>query len=391
MRYFILTLVSLVSFNAFAGTNIQYQAHAPSGTDLNSKFSIYIADSSFDENSHLNTSALWYRENVTIEVNNGIINYLMEDVADNILIDNYNKKLFVYAYLNGTSLGRLQIRTVPYALLSTYALEAAESKHSQTSNKSKFADSSNVSAQSVTSVFSNESRYADSTRISNYSNISKFADTARASAKSTLSDLATYASTSAHSAKSDTAHFSIKANHSFTADTSNFAYDSDHAQFASTSAFASNSARSVISDTAKFLVDSTVSSRNVKRGAITAFALEGGETAPMGAYAVRVNHGLGWEINPHHRTTNVAIHTIAPLSLPNTSRWIVSRVAVNYNIINIDNPVYGQMITLFNGSTANTVTVKSLEWNTDTGMDYTIWPNESLTLWYSGTNWVVIQ
>ena len=119
MRQVILAIFTLIAVNAFAGTNIQYQAHAPAGTDINSKFSVYIADSSFDEVSRLNTAALWYRENVDIEINNGIINYLIENVADNILIDNYGKKLFVYAYVNGVSLGRLQIRTVPYALLST--------------------------------------------------------------------------------------------------------------------------------------------------------------------------------------------------------------------------------------------------------------------------------
>lgn len=391
MRQVILAIFTLIAVNAFAGTNIQYQAHAPAGTDINSKFSVYIADSTFDEVSRLNTAALWYRENVDIEINNGIINYLIENVADNILIDNYGKKLFVYAYVNGVSLGRLQIRTVPYALLSTYALDAAEAKHSETSDKAKLADSAKISAHSVTANSSLTSNYADSTRVSNHSNTSKFADTARAAGKATLADLATYASTAAHSAKSDTSIFARDAAHAFDADTSVFAFDADHANFASTSAFATNSARSVLADTAKFLVDSTITSRNVQRGAINVFALEGGETAQIGSYATRGTNGISWEVNPHHKTSSVTVHTVAPATLAGNARWVVSRVAVDYNIVSPTGAGLGQLVTIFNGSTANTVTIRNIDWGTDTALDYTIWPNQSRTLWFNGTNWVVVE
>jgi len=245
MKQVFLAIFTLIAVNAFAGTNIQYQAHAPAGTDINSKFSVYIADSSFDENSHLNSNALWYRENVDIEINNGIINYVIENVADNILIDNYGKKLFVYAYVNGVTLGRLQIRTVPYALLSTYALEAAEAKHSQTSDRAKLSDSSNKSAHAVNANRSLTAGFADSTAVSNRSNTSGYSDTSRAAGKATLSDLATYASTAAHSAKSDTSFYSLNGTHAKFADTSLFALDANHADFSSTSAFATNAARSV--------------------------------------------------------------------------------------------------------------------------------------------------
>jgi hypothetical protein len=391
MRQVFLAIFTLIAVNAFAGTNIQYQAHAPAGTDINSKFSIYIADSTFDETSHLNTSALWYRENVDVEVNNGIINYLIENVADNILIDNYGKKLFVYAYVNGVSLGRLQIRSVPYSLLSTHSLEAAEAKVAGTANKAKIADSAKSAAHSVTANSSLTSNYADSTRVSNHSNTSAFADTARAAGKATLSDLATYASTAAHSAKSDTSIFARDAAHAFDADTSVFALDANHADFASTSAFATNSARSVKADTATFLVDSTVTSRNVQRGAINLFALEGGETAPVGSYATRGTNGISWEVNPQHRTNSVAVYTIAPTVISGDTRWIVSRVAVDYNIIAPTNPSLGQLVSVFNGSTANTVTITHLNWNLDTALNYPIWPNQSRTLWYNGTNWVVVE
>lgn len=391
MRQVILAIFTLIAVNAFAGTNIQYQAHAPAGTDINSKFSVYIADSSFDEVSRLNTAALWYRENVDIEINNGIINYLIENVADNILIDNYDKKLFVYAYVNGVSLGRLQIRTVPYALLSTYALEAAEAKTAQTANKAKFADSSKSSAHSVTANSSLTSNYADSTRVSNHSNTAGFADTTRAAGKATLSDLATYASTAAHSAKSDTSFYSLNGTHAKFADTSVFAFDADHANFASTSAFSTNSARSVLADTAKTLIDNSIEHRHFTTESVRLSSLEGSSTAPVGSYAVRGVGGISWEVNPQHRTSSVTVHTVAPTTIAGDSRWIVSRVAVDYNIVSPTGASVGQLVTIFNGSTANTVTIRNIDWVTDTALDYTLWPNQSRTLWYNGTNWVVVE
>lgn len=391
MRNIILAIFTLIAVTANAQTNIQYQAHAPAGTDINSKLSVYIADSSFDENSHLNSNALWFRENVDIEINNGIINYLLENVSDNLLIDNYDKKLYVYAYVNGVSLGRLQVRSVPYSFLSKRSLKSEEAESAKNSDKAKLADSSKVSAHSTTSNSSLTSNYADSTRISNHSNTSAFSDTSRSAGKATLSDLATYASTAAHSAKSDTAKYSLDGTHAKFADTSVFAYDADHANFASTAAFSTNSARSVLADTAEFLVDSTVASRNIQRGSVNVFALQGGETAPVGSYATRGTNGIAWEVNPHHKTSSVTINTTAPSAIPGDSRWIVSRVAVDYNIVSPTNPSVGQLLTLFNGSTANSVTIRNVDWGTDTALDYTVWPNQSRTLWFNGTKWVVVQ
>ncbi len=391
MKQVFLAIFTLIAVNAFAGTNIQYQAHAPAGSPTEAKFSIYIADSSFDENSHLNSNALWYRENENVEINNGIINYLIENVADNILIDNYGKKLFVYAYVDGVSLGRLQIRSVPYSLLSTYSLEAAEAKHSETSDKAKLSDSSNKSAHAVNANRSLTAEYADSTAVSNHSNTSGYSDTSRAAGKATLSDLATYASTAAHSAKSDTSFYSLNGNHANYSDTSVFAFDADHSNFASTSAFATNSARSVLADTAKTLIDNSIEHRNFQPESVRLSSLEGSSTAPVGSYAVRGTNGISWEVNPQHRTSSVQIYTAAPTSIPGDTRWIVSRVAVDYNIIAPTNPVVGQLISIFNGSTANQLTVRAVTWNTDTALDYTLWPNQSRTLWFNGTNWVVVE
>jgi hypothetical protein len=391
MRYFILALVALVSFNAFAGTNIQYQAHAPAGSPTETKFSIYIADSSFNENSHLNSDALWYRENENIEINNGIINYLIENVADSILINNYGKKLFVYAYVDGVSLGRLQIRTVPYSLLSTYSLEAGEAKHSQTSNRATLSDSSNKSAHAVNSNRSLTAGYADTSTFSDTSSYSRFSDVSDSAISSAYSDLAGYSANSAKSAKSDTARYALDAGRAFDADTSVFAYDADHANFSSTSAFATNAARSVIADTAKTLVDNSIEHRNFQPGSVRLSSLEGSSTASVGSYAVRGTNGISWEVNPQHRTSSVQVYTAAPTSISGDTRWVVSRVAVDYNITSPTNPVVGQLISIFNGSTANTVTILNTVWITDTALTYPIYPNQSRTLWYNGTNWVVVE
>ena len=293
--------------------------------------------------------------------------------------------------MNGVSLGRLEIRTVPYSLLSTYSLEAGEAKIAQNSNTAKLADSAKISAHSVSANSSLTSVNSDSARISNRSNTSGFADTARAAGRATLSDLATYSSTSAHAAKSDTSIFARNSAHAFDADTSTFAYDADHANFASTSAFATNSARSVLADTAKTLVDNSIEHRNFKTESVRLSSLEGSLTAPIGSYAVRGVLGISWEVNPQHRTSSVDIHTIAPLSLASDSRWVVSRVAVDYDISTVTSPSSGQLVTIYNGATANNVFIKNSVWGTDTALDYPIWPGQSRTLWYDGTNWVVIQ
>jgi hypothetical protein len=270
-------------------------------------------------------------------------------------------------------------------------LEAAEAKHSQTSDKAKLSDSSKKSAHAVNANRSLTAGFADSTAVSNRSNTSGYSDTSRAAGKATLSDLATYASTAAHSAKSDTAFYSLNGTHAKYSDTSVFAYDADHANFASTSAFATNSARSVLADTAKTLVDNSIEHRNFQPESVRLSSLEGSSTAPIGSYAVRGTNGISWEVNPQHRTSSVQIYTAAPTSIPGDTRWVVSRVAVDYNIIAPTNPVAGQLISIHNGSTANTITLRNVTWGFDTALDYTLWSSQSKTLWYNGTNWVVVE
>jgi hypothetical protein len=390
MRYFILALSFIFAVNLSAQTSLQYQAHVPSGTPAQSKFSVYLADDTFDENSHLNSAAFWYVENVDIEISNGIVNYTLKDIPDNVLVDN-KLNIFVYAYVNGQTLGRLPLYRVPYALTSNHASNADLAKNAVNAISAKSADKADTAKFANNAGSSVTATFADSTRISNRSNTSGFADTTRSAGKATLSDLATYASTAAHSAKSDTSIYAQTAGNSLASDTSVFAYDADHALFSSTSAFASTSARSGLADTAKSLIDNTIEHRNFKTESVRLSSLEGSSTAPVGSYATRGTSGITWEVNPHHKTNSVSIYTAAPVSLPTDSRWVVSRVAVDYNISTVTSPSTGQLVTVFNGSTANNVTIKDSVWNTDTNLDYTIWPGQSRTLWYNGTEWVVVQ
>lgn len=390
MRYFMLALCFIFAVNLSAQTSLQYQAHVPSGTPAQSKFSVYLATDAFDENSHLNTSALWYVENVDITVSNGIVNYTLSNVPDNILVANQSN-IFVYAYVNGQTLGRLPLYKVPYALKSQFSTTAELANNATNALSAKTAEKADTAKFATNAGSSVTSTFADSTRISNRSNTSGFADTARAAGKATLSDLATYSSTSAHAAKADTSVYANTAGHAFDADTSTFAYDANHADFSSTSAYATNAARSVIADTAKTLIDNSIEHRHFQSQSVRLSSLEGSSTAPVGSYAIRGASGISWEVNPQHRTSSVSIYTAAPASLPTDSRWVVSRVAVDYDIASVTSPTTGQLVTVYNGATANNVFIKNSVWGTDTALDYPVWPGQSRTLWYNGTTWVVVQ
>ena len=120
MRNFILALLAVVSVSLNAQTSIQFQSHVPVGTATNSKFSAYIADSSFNETSHLNSQAIWFVENVDVTVANGVINVTLENIPNSVFLTADRTNLFVYSYVNGFTVGRLPFQKVPYALVSEY-------------------------------------------------------------------------------------------------------------------------------------------------------------------------------------------------------------------------------------------------------------------------------
>ncbi len=386
-------------------TDLQYQAHVPPGISGEISFSAYIADNSFNEDSHLNTSAFWFVENKKVEVFEGIINVLLEDIPNSVFLNN-SSNIFVYAYVNGVKIGKLPLHRVPYALHSQFstnsdssrnalnAVRANEARHAVKSDTSLFAINSGRSAISDSSnnaFHSVNSTLADSAKRAGRSASSHWADSSTIALESIYSRLSGYSSNSAHAEIADSAFYSIEANHSATSDSSLYAVNSNHSVYADTALYSVNSGHSATSGIANNIIDSVLVSSHFKNNSVKLPALDGGSTAPIGSYAMASATGLHWAVNPHHFTTSVSLYTQAPLSLANTERYIVSRVAVDYNMIAITNPILGQMVTVHNGSTANVVTLRGITWNIDTMLDVVIFAGQSRTLWYNGVNWMVIQ
>lgn len=345
MRLFLLSLLAVIGINLSAQTSLQYQAHVPFRAE-SVEFSAYIADSSFDEGSHINTSAFWYVEGLQTSVNNGIINVVLESVPDSVFGQNEGN-LFVYGYVNGQSLGRLPVYPVPYSRFSNragVARVAARAELADYASESGFADTAG---------------YAHNAGFSNRTDSAVHAVNADEAAYADVAMLSRLSETSVHA---DTATVAIASFHSVTSDTATWAHNAGSAMIAS----------------------------SVDANGVTLSSLDGHSSAPVGAVLSRGANGIVWSVNPHHYTNSVAIFTAIPSVLPD-ARWLVSRVASNYNLVAPTNPVAGQMVTVFNGSTANRVTIDVTTWNLDTPNSFQIGPNLSKTLWFDGTNWVFIQ
>jgi hypothetical protein len=341
MRSLVLALVALVGMNLSAQTDVQFQAHVPFTTS-EVTFSAYIADSSFNEDSRLNSTALWYVEGQVVPVNNSMINTVLRNIPDSIFAGNYGK-IYVYSYVNGTPMGRLPFHKLPY------------------------------------SIFANYSEVAERADVSNFAQDAKFSERA---------DTADFATNGGHSVNADTSLFS------FTSQTARLAKDVDTNGVATHAIQNGAVVTSKISDNtivASKIGDNAVENRHVSDNAITLDNIAGNSTASVGSYLTKGTNGISWEVNPQHRTSSVSIYSVAPSSLPNTSRWVVSRVAVDYNLETVQNPVVGQLVTIYNGSTANNITLLATTWNIDTGLNLSIWAGQSRTLWYSGFNWVVVE
>jgi hypothetical protein len=391
MKQVFLAIFALLSVTLSAQTNLQYQAHIPGGSQTAAKFSVYIANETFDEDSHLNSGAFWYRENLEVKIYNGILNYLLENIPDSVFINNYGKPLFVYAYVNNTPIGKLQIQSVPYSLLSKYSLEAAEARTANFAERTNLAKRATLSDTATFSRSSIRAVYSDTALVSDTANYARHANTSDSAISSAYSDLAGYSANSTHSLKSDTAKFALKSKQSVYSDTTLYSSHSGISLYSETSAFAMNAKNASVTDTARFLRDSLLFPRNFARGSVTLLSLDGAETAQVGSNLTRGTNGISWEVNQHHRTSSVSIYTSAPASLPSSSRWIVSRVAVDYNLVAVSNPVIGQLVTIYNGSTANTVTLNNNMWIIDTAISCVILPNQSRTLWFNGGFWIVVQ
>jgi len=357
MRSIILSLVALVGVNLWAQTtDVQFQAHVPfTATEVS--FSAYIADSTFDEGSRLNSTALWYVEGKVVPVNNSMINTLLQNIPDSIFIQNYGK-IYVYSYVNGQPMGKLPFHKLPYSILSNY------SELSGRADVSNFAQDAKFAEHADTSDFSKKSSHA------------------------TNADSATYSVNGGHSVNADTAVFSWTAERSRiteAVDTNGVANYSIQDGVVTVTKIANGSV------VAEKLADNSVENRHVSNNAITLNNLAGNSTATVGSYVTKGVNGISWEVNPHHKTTSVMIYTQAPGFLYSNSRWVVSRVAVDYNLAAVRDPSLGQLVTVYNGSTANTVTLKSGVWSIDTALDLVIPAGRSNTLWFDGFNWIVVQ
>jgi hypothetical protein len=216
-------------------------------------------------------------------------------------------------------------------------------------------------------------------------------------------DVSNFAQDAKFSERADTADFATNGGHSVNADTSLFSFTSQTARLAKdvdTNGVATHAIQngavvtSKISDNtivASKIGDNAVENRHVSDNAITLDNIAGNSTASVGSYLTKGTNGISWEVNPQHRTSSVSIYSVAPASLPNTSRWVGYRVAVDYNLETITNPVVGQLVTIYNGSTANNITLLATTWNIDTGLNLWIPAGQSRTLWYNGFVWIVIE
>lgn len=387
MRSIVLALVALfgISF-ATAQTDVQFQAHLPfTATEVT--FSAYIADSTFNEQSHLNSSALWYVEGKVIPAQNGMVNVLLEKIPTSVFAGNFGK-IYLFSYVNGQPLGKLPFHKLPYALI---------------------ADSSDIASKAYVATYAQDAKFAERADTSDFTVLagnSRHADTAVISAvakRAYKSDTADFAHHAGHALGSDASLISQQAIHANKADTAVYAHTSGLSfatNFVNTGGVNTLAIRNEAVVTEK-IADAAVTSQklgvdavqnqHLADNSVTLDNIAGNSTAVVGSYLTKGAGGLSWEINPQHRTSSVAVYTAAPQSLPTNSRWVVSRVAVDYNLIAVTTPATGQLLTVYNGSTANIVILRAVTWNIDTGLDLTIPAGQSRTLWYSGFNWVVIQ
>jgi hypothetical protein len=175
MKSFIIAL-TLALFTTI-GVNAQdynYQGYVKnsSGTD-SVRASFYIAGNQFDPLTVFNSSnyPVWFKENVTLQVDNGILNYRMVGVDVDSLVE-YRGQLYLYVTINGSPFDKVIISSVPYA---TYSDLADNSKHSLSSDTSTFALASFISQRAFdadTAVFSQRTLIADSSVNSSVASLS---------------------------------------------------------------------------------------------------------------------------------------------------------------------------------------------------------------------------
>lgn len=386
MRQLILAITALFGMTLWAQTDVQFQAHVPfQATEVS--FSAYIATESFNEDSRLNTEALWFVENQKTPVSNGMINTVLASIPDSVFLKNEGK-IYLYSYVNGQSIGRLPFYRVPYALSANYsfAAEIADvAKFAQDAEFAGLADSAIVSGRADTATFAESANFAGRARRSVFSDTADYAKVATLAMTARSARTAEEAQHALHADTADWAHRSGRSQITNMVDVDGVGTDAIQTDAVVSSKIAPNTILS------SHIADDAILANHMSDGSVQLSAIDGGNSATVGSYLTRGVSGISWETNPQHRTTAVEIYTFAPAQLPNSARWVVSRVAVDYNLAPVTSPIKNQLVTIYNGSTANTVVVDPIRWSIDTGLTCWIYAGESKTLWYNGTNWVVIQ
>lgn len=171
MKSFIIAIaIILFSFINASAQNYNYQGYVRNSTGIDSiRASFYVAGEQFNPMTVFNSSnyPVWFKENQTVRIENGILNYRLVNVDVDSLVQ-YREQLYLYVTLNGTPFDKVLISAVPYSTHSQFATHAKRSSNSsnadtaQYSSRSKLADSSRSSSVASLAVSALNSLIADS-------------------------------------------------------------------------------------------------------------------------------------------------------------------------------------------------------------------------------------
>ena len=167
--FFVALAITIFSITNIIAQDYNYQGYVKNsnGTD-SARGSFYIAGNQFDPMTVFNPSnyPIWFKENVTVQLDNGILNYTLVGVNTDSLIQ-YRGQLYLYVTLNGSPFDKVLISAVPY---STY---------------SEFADNSNYAISADTALFSIGSQLAQraiNSDSADFANVSLMSDSAKSAA-----------------------------------------------------------------------------------------------------------------------------------------------------------------------------------------------------------------
>lgn len=157
----VVTMFSIA--NTFA-QDYNYQGYVRSinGTD-NVRASFYVAGNQFDPMTVFNSSnyPIWFKENDTVRVENGILNYRLEGINVDSLIQNRGQ-LYLYVTINGTPFDKVLISEVPYSTHSNFATNAVHSSTTDSATHAVNSENSVHAVNSDTAVFARTAKHADS-------------------------------------------------------------------------------------------------------------------------------------------------------------------------------------------------------------------------------------